>query len=76
MKWANDLYGPAYPTKVYVGVIDGILTWEPINALEIGFEKCLILPDNSYILDDPSVLYEFYTGDIVGVEDSFQEEYQ
>jgi len=62
--------------KIYVHQIDGADTWLPINARQIGRNKYLILDDNEYAGNDPSVLFEFYPGDIVEVVDSMEEEYQ
>ncbi len=62
--------------KIYIKCIDGITTFEPMNAIEIGPEKFLVLPDNNFDFTDTSCLYQFHPGDIVSVEDQFSEEYQ
>ncbi|MEZ4777054.1 MAG: hypothetical protein R3D00_28015 [Bacteroidia bacterium] len=64
------------PTKVYVRIIDGVEDWVPVNAIASGRLNYTILDDAEYIDDDPTVLFEFYPGDIVWVEDSMEEEYE
>jgi len=62
--------------KIYVHLIDGSDAWVPIEARQIDRNKYLILDDSEYTDNDPSVLFEYYPGDIVEVEDSLEEEYQ
>ena len=62
--------------KVLIHVIDGSDTWVPINAKQTGPYSYEILDDPEFVYDDPSVLFQFYPGDTVEVEDSLDEVYQ
>ena len=55
--------------KIYVRMIDGTMSFVPVNAKEIRDKQYEILEDEEYLSEDDSVLYEFYPGDIVEVDD-------
>jgi hypothetical protein len=62
--------------KILVHVIEGAESWVPIDAQEISTYHYMILNDNEYEDIDIGTFFEFYPGDIVVVEDAFDEEYQ
>ncbi len=62
--------------KILVHVIEGAESWVPIDAQEISTYQYMILNDNEYEDIDIGTFFEFYPGDIVVVEDAFDEEYQ
>lgn len=62
--------------KILVHVIEGAESWVPIDAQEISTYQYMILNDNEYEDIDIGTFFEFYPGDIVVVEDAFEEEYQ
>jgi hypothetical protein len=62
--------------KILVHVIEGADSWVPIDAQEISTYKYMILNDSEYEDIDIGTFFEFYPGDIVVVEDAFDEEYQ
>jgi hypothetical protein len=62
--------------KILVHVIEGAESWVPIDAQEISTYKYMILNDSEYEDIDIGTFFEFYPGDIVVVEDAFDEEYQ
>ncbi|MEO6189235.1 MAG: hypothetical protein ABIO44_01615 [Saprospiraceae bacterium] len=62
--------------KILIHLIDGAEAWVPIIAKQTGPYSFEILDDSEFIYDDPSVIFEFYPGDIVEVEDAFDEEHQ
>ena len=62
--------------KILVHVIEGAESWLPIDAQEISTYKYMILNDSEYEDIDIGTFFEFYPGDIVVVEDAFDEEYQ
>jgi hypothetical protein len=62
--------------KILVHFIEGAESWLPIDAQEISTYQYMILNDNEYEDIDIGTFFEFYPGDIVVVEDAFDEEYQ
>ena len=62
--------------KILVHVIEGAESWVPIDAQEISTYQYMILNDIEYEDIDIGTFFEFYPGDIVVVEDAFDEEYQ
>ncbi|MDB5249843.1 MAG: hypothetical protein JWQ40_4237 [Segetibacter sp.] len=64
--------------KIYIRMIDGSNTLVPVNAEQINDKLFIILNDEEYSDPDPSVLFEFYPGDIVEVADTenLDNEYQ
>jgi hypothetical protein len=62
--------------KILVHVIDGAESWVPVNAEQIGTFKFMILDDHEYEDIDLGIFFGFYPGDIVVVEDAFDEEYE
>jgi hypothetical protein len=62
--------------KILVNVIEGAESWVPIDAQEISTYQYMILNENEYEDIDIGTFFEFYPGDIVVVEDAFDEEYQ
>ena len=62
--------------KILVHVIDGAESWVPVNAEQIGTFKFIILDDHEYEDIDLGIFFGFYPGDIVVVEDAFDEEYE
>lgn len=62
--------------KILVNVIEGAESWVPIDAQEISTYQYMILNDSEYEDIDIGTFFEFYPGDIVVVEDAFDEEYQ
>jgi hypothetical protein len=62
--------------KILVHFIEGAESWLPIDAQEISTYQYMILNDNEYEDIDIGTFFEFYPGDIVVVEDAFEEEYQ
>jgi hypothetical protein len=62
--------------KILVHVIEGAESWVPIDAQEISTYQYMILNDSEYEDIDIGTFFEFYPGDIVVVEDAFDEEYQ
>ena len=62
--------------KILVHVIEGAESWVPIDAQEISTYQYMILNDIKYEDIDIGTFFEFYPGDIVVVEDAFDEEYQ
>ena len=62
--------------KILVHVIEGAESWVPIDAQEISTYKYMILNDSEYEDIDIGTFFGFYPGDIVVVEDAFDEEYQ
>ncbi len=55
--------------KIYVRMIDGAMSLVPVLAKEIQNKQYEILDDFEYSVIDDSVLFEFYPGDIVEVDD-------
>lgn len=55
--------------RIYVRMIDGTMSLVPVIAKEIQNKQYEILEDDEYSLIDDSVLFEFYPGDIVEVDD-------
>ncbi len=62
--------------KILVHVTEGAESWVPIDAQEISTYHYMILNDNEYEDIDIGTFFQFYPGDIVVVEDAFEEEYQ
>ena len=62
--------------KILVHVIDGAESLVPVNAEQIGTFKFMILDDHQYEDIDLGIFFGFYPGDIVVVEDAFDEEYE
>lgn len=62
--------------KIYIRMIDCIECWLPVNATPLELDKYLILDDAEFDVNDPGVLFEFYPGDIVEVDDSMEDEFQ
>ena len=62
--------------KILVHFIEGAESWLPIDAQEISTYHYMILNDNEYEDIDIGTFFQFYPGDIVVVEDAFDEEYQ
>lgn len=62
--------------KIYVHIIEGSEDWIPINAERTNGYHYIILEDNEYADIDPSLLFEFYPGDVVEVEPTLEEEYE
>jgi hypothetical protein len=62
--------------KILVHVIEGAESWVPIDAQEISTYQYMILNDSEYEDIDIGTFFGFYPGDIVVVEDAFDEEYQ
>ena len=64
--------------KIYVRMIDGTMSLVPVIARGIQNKQFEILDDDEYSLIDDSVLFEFYPGDIVEVDDheDMDDEYQ
>jgi len=58
--------------KIYVRMIDGGNTSVPVNAEKVGDRSYRILNDEEYSDSDsdPGVLFQFYPGDIVEVDDT------
>jgi len=51
-------------------MIDGTNSLVPIAAEQVGDRCYMILNDEEYSDPDPSVLFQFYPGDIVEVDDT------
>ena len=62
--------------KILVHTLDGCESWTPINYRMISDSQCIILDDEAYSDDDPGLVYAFYPGDVIEVEDVFDEIYQ
>lgn len=62
--------------KILVNVIEGAESWVPIDAQEISTYQYMILNDSEYEDIDIGTFFGFYPGDLVVVEDAFDEEYQ
>lgn len=62
--------------KILVNVIEGAESWVPIDAQEISTYQYMILNDIEYEDIDIGTFFGFYPGDLVVVEDAFDEEYQ
>lgn len=62
--------------KILVHVIEGAESWVPMDAQEMSTYQYMILNDSEYEDIDIGTFFEFYPGDIVVVEDAFDEEYQ
>jgi hypothetical protein len=56
--------------KIYVHGLDGTDFYAPVNVREVNSCTYEILNDPEYEGGDESVLFEFYPGDIVEVEDT------
>jgi hypothetical protein len=54
--------------QIYIRIIDGLLSYIPIKAEDIGPEQYKILPYIDYNPDDRRILYEFKPNDLALVK--------
>lgn len=55
--------------KILVKCIDGVELLIPINAIKISEKIAEIVEDENFTSNDFSEIFEFYTGDIVEIEE-------
>jgi hypothetical protein len=53
--------------KIYIKLIDGTESWIPINARQIDHNRYIILDDPEFDNLSSTILFEFYSGDIVKI---------
>ncbi len=59
---------------IYVRLLDGADVLIPVCADQLSQYRCRILDDEAFETDDPSVLFEYYPGDIVESVETLDEE--